>query len=59
MGGVSGVLGLPVAKPVVVARQNAFDLVQIHLPLMVVKAVGHTTMSQRSVLSINAQVSTL
>ena len=53
-----GAFGLPVTNSAVVASENAFDPVQIHLPLVVGKAVARTIMSQRNVLSINAQVST-
>jgi len=48
--GVLGAFGLPVINSVVVASENAFVPVQIHLPLVVGKAVARTTMSLRSVL---------
>ena len=53
-----GAFGLPVTNFAVVASENALVPVQTHLPLVVGKAVAPTIMSQKNVLSKNAQVRT-
>ena len=54
--GVSGVLGLPVLKPVAEGKESERDPVQIHLLFMEGKVVEHNITNPRSVLWKNVQV---